>query len=93
MKDFLAKINKSITGFFLRGPIQSLIKKAVVAISAIILGPHLQPILAPVFSAAGWELSDAAVQAALFAGVEALRMWVSHQPWFKKLPLVVQAAL
>lgn len=60
--------------------IQSLLKKAVVAFVSVITGPKLAPIL----SQFGVTIDPAQAQVGVFAALEGLRMWLTHQKWTPK---------
>lgn len=75
--------------FLLRKWVEKLVKAILAACAAYFLGPKVQPILQPLFDAAGWALTPESLQAALWVVWVSATNWIKHQPktpgWLKKV--------
>ena len=68
---------------------QSVLKKAVLAVVSFLTGPQL----ASLFASFGVAIDPTALSTGIFAALESLRIWLTHQPWSKNLPARLLAAL
>lgn len=68
--------------FLLGKFLQSLIKKAVSAAVAFLTGPLLSPWLLQF----GITIDPVVLSTGIFAAIESLRVWLTHQKWSSKLP-------
>lgn len=75
--------------FVLTKFLQSWIKKIISLLVAIAVGPKLQPLLLGF----GITVDPTQLSIGLFAALEGLRVWLSHQSWSNKLPGWVLAVL
>ena len=66
---------------------QSLIKKSIAAVVAVVTGPQLAPWLTQF----GVTVDPVVMSAGVFAALEGGRTWLTHQPWWEKMPWWVQA--
>lgn len=74
--------------------LQSLVKKAVAVIVALITGGQLQNLLTSWGINVDPDMLTAQLQTAMFMLIEGARVWVSHQQWWeKKVPSWLRALL